>query len=723
MAVTGSIDPALSMLAQKAGILTQWQDAAGHRQDVQEPVLRNLLTALDLPCLTPSQISDSLHRLDREERLSDGDMVVVEAGQIPRLQCPSTGHWHLTLESGQVRHGVLKEDAPGVVSIPPITELGYHGLLLDGMSLTVAVVPRQCPAIPVAGLRQAQPWGLVAQIYSLREGRGEGDPGQARARPAVPQWTQGSHFGAVAKLAVQAADQGASALGLSPAHAMFSADPERYGPYSPSSRLFLNVGYGDPSLVLGSDVVQHVLGDWTSSDAFVTTHQGQLLDWPRIFPLRLQLLRDLFAHFISHGPAHLLSRFESFRREGGAALEGHACYEALHAHYAATLGPHHGWQDWPLTLRDPSSTATARFASQHESEIAFHAFAQWIAHESLLRAQSRARSAGMSIGLVGDLAIGTDPRGSHAWSRQNDILTGVSVGAPPDVYQKDGQNWGLTAFSPRGLRQGAYAAFIETLRATLRYSGGIRVDHVAGLERLWLVPDDASAAEGAYLSYPRQQLLGLLALEATRHGAIVVGENLGTVSEEFNNALCERGILGTSVLWFEREATSEPAAIAPFRPASAWSSHAVAMPTTHDLPTIHGWWQERDIEWKALLGQLTPEQHLTAQWERTQDRNDLWRALQDEGCVPATIAGPPDDTPLAAILSFVARTPSPLALFSMEDLMCVIDQPNMPGDAIGPGMLHHPNWVQGLPEGLETLFADARLEGRIRAIQQARSRQ
>lgn len=723
MAVTGFVDPALDMLARRAGILVEWRDAAGQPQQVAEPVLRNLLTALGLPCLTPSQISDSLHCLDEEHRLKSGDMVVVQAGQRPQLRHPGTGKWQLVLESGASLNGTLRADSNGTATIPPVDEIGYHGLVLDDVSVTLAVVPLRCKQLAHANdARMQWPWGMVAQIYSLWEGEQPEVRDPERGNPALPRWTRGSHFGAVAKVAVQAAHHGADALALSPAHAMFSADATRYAPYSPSSRLFLNVGYGDPSMVLGSEVVRDVLSSWPSQDAFVATHKDQLLDWPTVFPLRLRLLRDVFDHFSAHGPPHLASKFDAFRTQGAMALEHHACYEAIHAHYAKDLGRGHGWEDWPATLHDPDSAAVARFASGHEGEVAFHAFAQWIAHESLLQAQGSARSAGMAIGLVGDLAIGTDPRGSHAWSRQNDILGGVSVGAPPDIYQPRGQNWGLTAFSPRGLRSGAYGAFIETLRATLRYCGGVRVDHIAGLERLWLIPEESRPTDGAYLAYPRDDLLGLLVLEAVRHDAVAIGENLGTVSDELNEGLRERGVLGTSVLWFERESRPAPAEPAPFLPAHCWSPDEIAMPTTHDLPTVHGWWQERDIQWKQLLGQISPEQQLKEENERMRDRGTLWEALRNEGCVSSLSVKPPQETPLTAILSFVAQTPSPLALFSLEDFLGVIDQPNMPGEAASASLVQHPNWVQALPTGIDALFEDPVVAGRVYSVCQARSR-
>lgn len=721
MTRAGNRDPALTLLAQRAGILTRWEDVAGRWHDVSEPVVRHLLDALGVACMTSSQIKDSLHQIDADRSVVNGDLVVAQAGQTTQLKCDVSGRWVLALESGQSMTGALEHVKPGWVRIPPVSEPGYHTLSLGDRVLTLAVVPAHGRRLQGFGGAEPRHWGLVAQIYSVHETQESSGVAGSDKPGVLPAWMQGRNFSAIGKLAGYAAREGASALALSPAHAMFSADPQRYSPYSPSSRLFLNINYIDPIQVLGWDIVQHALSTWGPADMQAAMPFESLLDWPHITSLRLRLLRDVFMVFDNHGPDDLKERFRIYRRESGVSLQHHCVYEALHAYHASTLGPEHGWQDWPSSLRNPDSSATAEFADKHKADVEFHAFAQWLAHENLNQAQTSARAAGMSCGLIQDLAIGTDPRGSHAWGLQSDILTSVSVGAPPDAYQVHGQNWGLTAFSPRGLRRGAYAAFIDTLRANLRCSGGIRIDHIAGMERLWLIPEGATAVQGAYLMYPRRELLGLIALEAARHDALVIGENLGTVSDELNTAITTHGMLGTSVLWFERDDADPATPNAPFRQTQQWSKDSVAMASTHDLPTIHGWWQERDIHWKTLLDSFTPGHLDKVRTERASERVELWRALQREGCAPVGAAAAPDDTPLNAIMSFVARTPSPLALFSLEDLLGVMDQPNMPGTVTGQGLISHPNWVQLLPESIETLFADTTVAGRLEAVRQARS--
>jgi 4-alpha-glucanotransferase len=312
----------------------------------------------------------------------------------------------------------------------------------------------------------------------------------------------------------------------------------------------------------------------------------------------------------------------------------------------------------------------------------------------LADAQKAGRDAGMHVGLIADLAVGTDGSGSHAWSRQQDILMGVAVGAPPDLINTSGQNWGLTSFSPRALRQHGFLPFLETLRATLRHAGGARIDHVLGLQRLWLVPEGARAKEGAYLRYPVEDMLRLITLESLRHRAIIIGEDLGTVPEGFQQRLAEAGVMGMRVLWFERDHGF-------FVDPSRWSARAMATTSTHDLATVAGWWSGRDIDWRVHLQQGAGGGDEDAQRaQRAQDRRSLWAAFEHaqvaQGRVPAA------EQPTAVVdaaIRFVARTPAPLAIVPIEDLLGLTEQPNLPGTTN-----EHPNWRRRLPGPVDTLL-------------------
>jgi 4-alpha-glucanotransferase len=296
------------------------------------------------------------------------------------------------------------------------------------------------------------------------------------------------------------------------------------------------------------------------------------------------------------------------------------------------------------------------------------------------------------------------------------MLQGVSVGAPPDLFNQAGQAWGLTTFSPRAMRTQGFSAFIDMLRAAFAHAGGIRIDHILGLRRLWLVPEGESARYGAYLRYPLEDLLRLIALESWRHRAIVIGEDLGTVPPGFRERLNEHGIAGIRVLWFEGAHDGNG-----FKPPHEWDRNAVGTTTTHDLPTVAGWWRGSDITWRNRIGQTMaradgrdPEE--AAQAERAHDRAALWRAFQQAGvAAPHVGAPPPDSAPVDEALAFVAATPGPLVTFPLEDLLALVDQPNLPGS-----IDEHPNWRRRMTLPIDEMFEDGSFNDRLLAVDRAR---
>lgn len=314
----------------------------------------------------------------------------------------------------------------------------------------------------------------------------------------------------------------------------------------------------------------------------------------------------------------------------------------------------------------------------------------------------------MRIGLVCDLAVGMNAGGSHGWMRPNDLLVGLNIGAPPDPLAPHGQNWGLTTFAPRALRASGYAPFLATLRAQFRHSGGVRIDHVMGLARLWLVPEGADASHGAYMAYPFNDMLKLVCLESQRHRAIVIGEDLGTVPHGFRERLEQAGVYGMRVMQFERGADA-------FHKPEWYPRSAAAMSSTHDTPTIAGWWKGEDLKLRADLNQFGPGQSLESEeGARTRDRGALWRAFEDAGVAER---GPLPESQAAAgvadaAMAFLARSASQLALAPVEDIMGVVEQPNLPGTTT-----EHPNWRRRYaPDARRMLdHAGARIETFSRA--------
>jgi 4-alpha-glucanotransferase len=778
----------IATLAEHAGFLIDWEDALGTQHRVPDAMLVSLLARIGLPCSTAEELANSLALLERESparRLPPllsanvGSPVAMTCGVIqPGMP------YKITLEQGGVIEGQVHAAVPDTVGTTPresvaavaaaapgstaqtvyldaITVAGYHTLEINAQRATLAIAPSRCFGISDALARDGRgdvdaaaeaagatphgtphipfhdahrPWGVSAQVYGLRR---DGDAGLG-------------DFTALSRLTRVCAAAGAAAIAVSPLHAMFSADPGKFSPYSPSSRLFLNVLHIDPAAVFGTDAVDKAIQALDLADTLKALEDAPLIDWTGAAQARLSILRHLFDEHRGQrdraigGP---FATFAAFRLAGGALLENHARFEALHAHLLAGTSTDtaadpsaslHDWRRWPEALRNPANAQVAAFAAQHRDEVDFHLFLQWLADQGLADAQRTARAAGMPIGLIADLAVGCDGAGSQTWGDPASMLQGLSVGAPPDIFNQAGQAWGLTTFSPRALVNGGFQSFIAMVRNAFAHAGGIRVDHILGLRRLWLVPEGHSAREGAYLRYPLEDMLRILALESWRYQAVVIGEDLGTVPPGLREQLAEGGLMGMRVLWFERAAanptdadataanteakadasasaadagaashTDKPDAGTPapardtFVPPARWSEDAIAMTTTHDLPTIAGWWQGGDIAWRARIGQSSggDEGVQREQAERREDRVLLWQAMADAGIVaPSHTHAVADTAPVDAILQFVARTRAPLALYPMEDLLGLEDQPNLPGSTD-----EHPNWRRRLPVTIDAL--------------------
>lgn len=689
------MDAALLDLARLAGISPDWKDAFGRPQVVPAESLAAILAALGLPAGSASQIADSRARLEAEARAETPPLVTADAGSPVRIPMPSpegTLRYRLTLEGGGLIEGVA-ETAGGLLHVPAIERPGYHVLEAGDTLLTIAVAPDRCfGAADAAGRQDARLWGLAVQLYALRR---SGDFGIG-------------DFSALSQLAVKAADQGASALVLSPVHAGFAADPHHFSPYAPSSRQFLNPLHADPHVVFGGPAVEAAVAGLDRADEIGSLERAAMVDWPVAGPIKLAILRHLYDQALPRMP-ELLADYQAFRRAGGPALEGHARFEAIHeVQFRADPSRRH-WRSWGNGLNQPESAAVEAFARQHPDEVGFHAFLQWVADRSLAQAQDAARSAGMSIGLISDLAVGTDGGGSQAWSRQADMLIGLSVGAPPDLLNGLGQNWGLSAFSPRALVRSGFSAFREMIVAAMAHAGGVRIDHVMGLKRLWVVPDGFAATAGAYIAYPFEDLIRIVALESRRHRAIVIGEDLGTVPEGFREVLAQRGILGMKVLWFERHADGG------FTGARHYSGDAIAVTGTHDLPTVTGWWKGRDIDWRVPLGIMGEGQNeATERATRTEDRKAIWRTIAPDG---TDRHAPPEapDVVLDAALAFIGRTPAPLAVIPVEDALALDEQPNLPGTVD-----EHPNWRRRLRPQAADLLDDPQVRRRLGLVDAAR---
>ncbi|MBV9440071.1 MAG: 4-alpha-glucanotransferase [Candidatus Eremiobacteraeota bacterium] len=697
-------------LAEALGIERSYRDVSGATRVTSAETMGALVRALGVDAPDEDAAARALDRLAREEWLRPLPPVAVvrdDATAVVTLSLPAQSRevrWQLRLEGGDRRDGCVVFETLAAVGDTSIEgrrwerrllaldaglPWGYHELTVagDDRSCSLIVTPGNC-WIPPALEHGGRSWGIALQLYLLR---------------SQCNWGIGD-FSDLREIAALLAARGAGVVGLNPLHALFLDDPEHASPYSPASRLFLNV--------LNIDV-EAVPGYATSTQAqalvrapgFVARVQecraSRLVRYADVAALKLPVLRALFGA----RDAHDERAFAAFRSEQGEALERLALFEALRAHFVHADAARADWRRWPEHYRDPSSRECARFAREHADEVAFFAWLQWIADEQLQRACEAARS--MPIGLYRDLAVGADPAGAETWSRRDAILAGVHVGAPPDVYNPHGQDWGLPAPHPHALREGRYASSVRLLRANMRHAGALRLDHAMALLHLYLIPEGFAPAQGAYVRYPIDDLMGILALESRRHRCLIVGEDLGTVPAGFRERMAAANVLSYRLLYFETDTAG--AFVAP----QEYPRLALAVVANHDLPTLHGWWHADDITLRARLGLLDEAESNAMAEERARERAGLLAAMQRERLLgqPVRVEDVDDDALLRTTHAFLARTSSLLVLAQLDDVVLEHDPVNIPATSG-----EYPNWRRRLSANVDELAHDPRLEAVIGAL-------
>ena len=537
---------------------------------------------------------------------------IVRHGRAPALERPAE---------------LVLEDGTGLVAtteLPADLPLGYHDLLPNdgGLTTRLIVTPDRC-SLP----DRLRTWGWSAQVYAARSTR---------------SWGIGD-LGDLATLGRWAGAQGAGVVGINPLHAATPGPAQQPSPYFPSSRRFRNPLYLRVEDVPGFDAADESMA--AAQKAGRELNQDRTIDRDAVYALKLPALETLWAMFGGDG------RFDAFVARGGGALRQFATFCVLAERHQT------GWLDWPSEFRRPDSASVTRFAAAHHDRIRFHCWLQWLLAEQLA-------SAGSEIALLGDLAIGFDPGGADAWIWQDVVARGVRVGAPPDSFNTAGQDWGLPPFVPWKLRAVGYEPFVQTLRAALEHCGALRIDHVMGLFRLFWIPEDGTPADGVYVRFPGTELLDIVALESARAGAVIVGEDLGTVEDEVRAHLQERGVLSYRLVWFEDE------------PPEEFPAQALAAVTTHDLPTIAGVWTGRDEQTDHGLRQRLVE--LTG--------------LSTDASV--------DDVVVTAHAK-LAQAPSMIVTATLDDALRIVERPNLPGTTT-----ERPNWSLALTSPLEELMID-----------------
>lgn len=636
--------------AADLGIDREYYDALGTLRRVPDEVVMHLVRALDRSDAAPSSVPASLiWRRGRTESLQ------------PELPF-GTFQWFLYGRDGRdpIASG---HDEAGALRLPDTVPPGTYTLAFsDGALRTdcrLIVAPERAYQLDDGPDRV---WVLAVQLYGVRSER---------------NWGHGD-FTDLKRLVELAAEIGAAGIGLNPLHALFDDRPQQASPYSPNSRLFLNPLYIDPEAIPEfPGVVACGL-----EAMLARARAGAQVDYPTVMTAKARALRRAHAMFREGTTPEREADFERFRRERGEPLRRFAAFEVLRRRLANV------WWEWPAEWREPDAQSLQRLRDEAGAELEYYEFVQWVADRQLGACQEAARRRGLPVGLYVDLAVGVEPGGADAWSAQDSIIPQVEVGAPPDPLATGGQAWGVAAFNPRTLAAQAGAPFGELLGAAMRHAGAVRLDHVLGLNRLYLIPLGHRPQDGTYVRYPLQALLAVATLESTRHRCLVIGEDLGTVPDELRSVLADWGVWSYLVMMFERGRDGA------FRQPAEYRREALATFATHDLATFAGWRSAHDLGVKRGLG-LDPGE---TESERGQAHWGLGEALAEAGVSSDRAWNFLD------VVRFIARTPSRLMVVAIEDVLGLLDQPNVPGTTD-----EHPNWSRRLPVTVEALTGHAGL--------------
>ena len=626
--------------ARDLGIDLEFVDGQGHRHVVNGERVRAVL--------------DGLPSRSQHPYLKQPIVVVADAGNCRVPVDPEANGigWRLGERNAVLARGRVTESTIGLPGALPIGTYRLElvndgGIAIDSIPLLVT------PAKAYQGSFD-RVWLLSVQLYGLSSSR---------------NWGIGD-FTDLATLIGLTADWGCAGIGLNPLHALFDDRPLECSPYAPNSRLFLNPLYIDP------ERLPNFSRAWLAQHRaqLEQARHGELIDYAAVAKLKFAALRRAFEVFDTADAAGRIE-FEAFRQERGELLQRFACFEALRQQFGSLP-----WWQWPEEWRHPDDARIQAFRrGPRRAEIEFVEFVQWCAAAQLQSCADLAAKRGMAVGLYLDIAVGVRPDGFDAWNEQSAISRRLSVGAPPDQLNTAGQDWGLAGFNSVGLEASDFAPFREMLRASMRFAGAIRLDHILGLNRLYLIPSGASPRDGVYVEMPLPPLLGIIAQESVNQCCITIGEDLGTVPDGFRDVLAEWGVWSYKVMMFERG--HDGAFIDP----SGYAANALVTFNTHDLASFAGWQSHSDLRVKRELG-LDPGE--TDEMRAHARRAFEWK-LGEEHIAPNNFFG---------AIEFLARTPSRILAIALDDLIGLKDQPNIPGT-----VNEHPNWRRRLPVELNDL--------------------
>ena len=641
--------------ARELGLQTEFVDGQGHRHVTDATALMSILDAL--PERLPSRIL--------------AGPVFVRRGEPTRTELSPAAALPVSWKVIAGRDVIAQGEADGrVIAWPAGWGEGIYRLrLTDAASWSEEIPLIVSPPSAFTG-EFDRGWLLAVQLYSVRSQR---------------NWGIGD-FTDLSALIELAAQLGADGVGLNPLHALFDDKPADCSPYAPNSRLFLN------SLYIDVEQIPEFEAGGEAHKAAARLREGHIVDYTGVAELKWRVLHAAFKKFKAGPAAGRKEDFDAFRTERAPLLSRFACFEALRHRFGQA------WWEWPAEWRAPDDAKCAELRrGENAAEIEFVEFVQWTADRQLRACRDLARQLGLRVGLFLDVAVGVQSGGFDAWNEQTAISRHLSVGAPPDPLNVAGQNWGLAGFNAAGLELESFRPFREMLRAAMRYAGAIRLDHVLGLKRLYLVPHGFAPDNGAYVQMPFEALLAATAQESAANRCIVIGEDLGTVPEGFRDTMASWGIWSYLVVMFERDDRGA------FRPPDYYLPNALATFNTHDLSTYAGWRSFADLKIKRSIG-IDPGESDDARWHAL--------AMLDEVLRHHAI----HNNDLYAVAAFMSKTRSRLLAISLEDLLGVIDQPNIPGT-----VNEHPNWRQRLPVAVGDIAQEIDVEALKNATQERAS--
>jgi 4-alpha-glucanotransferase len=723
-------DKLINKLSELCGISPEYWDIFGKKHITSIETKKAILKAMKLKIDSVEEIAEEINELKwktwksfiepvhimsvHDQPMAIPVYIPIKEGEETKL----TISWSIKDENGQMTEFILAGNAIAISEIQRINSIryikinlldmacrgiGYYKINIEckhpdnilprGVNLIhktskVIVTPDTC-YLPTE-LQEGRAWGLSINLYSIRSTRNWGI-GDFHDLKEIVRWV---------------ADLRGNFVGINPLHTIPNTKPFSISPYFPVSRLYKNFIYLDveniPEVTESEDTETTIVSESFSTE-LEKLRKGDLIDYDKVSSLKEKILKNAFVLFYKKHYTRNTRQGKEFKKyiaEESTALEFFATFLALWDYMKKTNNVH-TWQEWPEEYHNLSGKAVQAFRKSNKKEILFYKYIQWLIDRQLKEVAEEAKNIEMPIGLYHDLAIGSIGGGSDAWSYQDVIAGEADVGSPPDDFSPNGQNWGFPPLIPGKLKETGYELLIQTMRKNMKYAGALRIDHALGMFRLFWIPHGMSPKDGAYISYPSEDLIRIVALESVRNKTVVIAEDLGTIGKNVRETLKRFHMLSYRLFYFERN-YPDPS----FTPPDKYPDMALCAVTTHDLPTIYGYWAGQDLKVKKQLGMFPDDRFWQEQVnERERDKKSILSILKSQGIIPDDYQSETDMNPelCLAIYHYLALTPCKLLLVSLDDIIGTLNQQNMPSTVDS-----YPNWMQKTPLTLEEIIKDKR---------------